>query len=94
MNPADLKIKAGEWKLGQDDEPKTFQIMGVRAVSFHPSFNPSNLNNDVALLHCSERIRYDSHIGPICLEDQVTSSSSGDCVTTGWGKDALRSKFQ
>lgn len=94
MNPSDLKVKTGEWKLGVDDEPKPFQIMGVRAVSFHPAYNPTNLNNDVALLHCDERIRYDTHVGPICLEDQVTSASnSDDCVTTGWGKEVLRSKF-
>lgn len=93
VSPSDLKVKAGEWKLGLDDEPKPFQITGVRSVSFHPSYNPTNLNNDVALLHCDERIRFDSHVGPICLEDQVTSASSEDCVTTGWGKDVLRSKF-
>lgn len=86
MNHSDLKVKTGEWKLGVDDEPKPFQIMGVRAVSFHPV-------HDVALLHCDERIRYDTHVGPICLEDQGTSaSSSNDCVTTGWGKEVLRSE--
>lgn len=93
MNPSDLKVKCGEWKLGIDDEPKPFQITGVRSVSFHPSYNPANLNNDVALLHCDERIRYDSHVGPICLEDQYASGSSDDCVTTGWGKEVLRSEY-
>lgn len=92
MNPSDLKVKAGEWKLGVDDEPKPFQITGVRAISIHPGFNANNLQNDIALLHCDERIRYDQHVGPICLEDQITSSSFDSCVTTGWGKDVLRSK--
>lgn len=86
MNPRDLKVKCGEWKLGVDDEPKPFQITGVRSVSFHPQ-------NDVALLHCDERIRYDTHVGPICLQDQYSTASSQDCVTTGWGKEALRSEW-
>lgn len=94
MSPSDLKVKCGEWKLGIDDEPKPFQITGVRSISFHPSYNPANLNNDVALLHCDERIRYDTHVGPICLEDQYTSASSDDCVTTGWGKEVLRSELE
>lgn len=87
-------IKAGEWRLGVDEEPKTFQIVRVKAVTFHPAYNPTNLNSDVALLHLEEKLRYDTHIGPICVDDEyVTSASTTDCLTTGWGKEVLRSEF-
>ena len=92
VNHRDLKVKCGEWKLGIDDEPKPFQIVGVKQVSVHPGYNPTNFDSDMALLHLDERVRYDQHVGPICLEDEY-SGASQDCVTTGWGKDVLRSKY-
>ncbi|XP_059611208.1 inactive serine protease scarface [Phlebotomus argentipes] len=90
-----VMIKAGEWRLGVDEEPKTFQIVRVKAITLHPAYNPTNLNSDVALLHLEEKLRYDTHIGPICVDDEyVTSASTTDCVTTGWGKEVLRINIQ
>uniref|UniRef100_A0A1B0CTZ2 Peptidase S1 domain-containing protein n=2 Tax=Lutzomyia longipalpis TaxID=7200 RepID=A0A1B0CTZ2_LUTLO len=95
LQPRTVMIKAGEWRLGVDEEPKTFQIVRVKAITFHPAYNPTNLNSDVALLHLEEKLRYDTHIGPICIDDEyVTSASTTDCVTTGWGKEVLRINIQ
>lgn len=77
--------------MGSDEEPKPFQIVRVKKIVFHPQFKRDTLEHDIALLHLENDIRYDSHIGPICLDDQVANVSPSDnCVTTGWGKEVLK----
>lgn len=92
LNPRDIMIKGGEWRLGSTEEPKAFQIVRVKNVIYHPAYQPTTLESDVALLYLEENLRYDTHIGPICL-DQTDSvpSPNDDCVTTGWGKNVLKS---
>ncbi|XP_055541224.1 uncharacterized protein LOC129727421 isoform X2 [Wyeomyia smithii] len=92
LNPRDVMIKGGEWRLGVDAEPKTFQIVRVKNVIYHPAYQPTTLNYDVALLVLEDRLRYDTHIGAICLDenDVVPSASYENCVTTGWGREVLR----
>ena len=85
-------IKGGEWRLGVDEEPKTFQIVRVKTISYHPLYNPATLSHDVALLHLEEKIRFDTHMSPICL-DETEPAPTANCITTGWGKEVLRSKF-
>ncbi|XP_055592958.1 inactive serine protease scarface-like isoform X3 [Uranotaenia lowii] len=92
LNPRDIMIKGGEWRLGVDAEPKTFQIVRVKDVAFHPAYNPTTLNYDVAMLILEDRLRFDTHIGSLCLDenDVVPSASYENCVTTGWGREVLR----
>ncbi|CAO1376414.1 unnamed protein product [Diamesa serratosioi] len=95
LNPRDIMIKGGEWRLGSVEEPKAFQIVRVKNVIYHPAYQPTTLESDVALLYLEENLRYDTHIGPICL-DQAESvpSPNDDCVTTGWGKNVLKVHIQ
>lgn len=90
----DIMIKAGEWRLGSDEEPKAFQLIRVKAISYHPSYKPTTLNHDVALLLLEDRIKFDTHISPICIDDNdlVPSASYDNCVSTGWGHEVLKSK--
>uniref|UniRef100_A0A8W7K5T8 Peptidase S1 domain-containing protein n=1 Tax=Anopheles albimanus TaxID=7167 RepID=A0A8W7K5T8_ANOAL len=96
LNPRTIQIKGGEWRLGVDAEPKTFQIVRVKDIVYHPAYNPTNLNYDVAMLVLEDRLRFDTHIGAICLDenDVVPSASYENCVTTGWGKEVLRIHIQ
>lgn len=86
----DVLIKAGEWQLGVDDA-KPFQLMRVKSISFHPAYQPTNLEYDIALLHLENPLKFDSHIGPICIDDHEPAASE-TCVTTGWGKEVLKGK--
>ncbi|XP_058062365.1 inactive serine protease scarface isoform X2 [Anopheles bellator] len=92
LNPRTIQIKGGEWRLGVDAEPKTFQIVTVKDIVYHPAYNPTNLNYDVAMLILESPLRFDTHIGALCLDenDVVPSASYENCVTTGWGKEVLR----
>ncbi|XP_052893104.1 uncharacterized protein LOC128300896 [Anopheles moucheti] len=96
LNPRTIQIKGGEWRLGVDAEPKTFQIVRVKDIVYHPAYNPTTLNYDVAMLVLEDRLRFDTHIGAICLDenDVVPSASYENCVTTGWGKEVLKIHIQ
>lgn len=68
--------------------------MRVKDIVYHPAYNPTTLNYDVAMLVLEDRLKFDTHIGSICLDenDVVPSASYENCVTTGWGKEVLKSK--
>lgn len=94
LNPRDIMIKGGEWRLGSTEEPKAFQIVRVKNVIYHPAYQPTTLESDVALLYLEENLRYDTHIGPICLDEaDSVPSPNDDCVTTGWGKNVLKGNY-
>ncbi|XP_031633486.1 inactive serine protease scarface [Contarinia nasturtii] len=89
----DVLIKAGEWKLGSTEEPKPFQTVRVKQITMHPAYQPTNLESDVALLHLENDLKYDKHIGPICVDEselEPTQGSDEECVTSGWGKEQIK----
>ena len=91
----DVLIKGGEWKLGSTEEPKPFQTVRVKAITMHPAYEPTNLESDVALLHLEIPLKYDQHIGQICLDEselELTQGSDEECVTSGWGKEQIKCK--
>ncbi|XP_013106171.1 inactive serine protease scarface [Stomoxys calcitrans] len=88
VSVSDLRVKAGEWQLGSTDEPLPFQLVGVKKVEVHPSYDANSGSNDMAVLQLSQRLQFASHIQPICISDKDPSPSE-TCVTTGWGKQAL-----
>ncbi|KAH8372954.1 hypothetical protein KR009_008972, partial [Drosophila setifemur] len=84
----DVRIKAGEWELGSTNEPLPFQLTGAKTIDVHPSYNPSTNANDLAIIRLEKRLEFATHIQPICISDEDPSPSE-QCVTTGWGKQAL-----
>lgn len=89
-----MLIKAGEWTLGVDDI-KPFQTKRVTKITMHPAYQPTNLESDVALLHLESKLNFDKHIGPICVDEQNSQpSEQEECVTSGWGKNAISGKYQ
>lgn len=90
----DVLIKGGEWKLGSDEEPKPFQTIRVKSISFHPEYQSAIFGRDIALLHLENPLKFDKHIGAICIDaNDVQPNPIADiCVTTGWGKEVLKCK--
>lgn len=88
-------IKGGEWRLGSDEEPKDFQIIRVKDISYEPRFKAGSSDYDVAILHLEDRLIFDTHIQPICIEDPLWPAEKPDeeCITTGWGHEVLRSEY-
>ncbi|XP_046386807.1 phenoloxidase-activating factor 2-like [Ischnura elegans] len=83
-----VKIRAGEWNILDDDEPIAAQERYVERIVAHEDFNGGNLFNDVALLVLSKSVNPAENIGFACLPDQEYSPAPGAwCYATGWGKD-------
>lgn len=92
----DVLIKAGEWKLGSNEEPKPFQTVRVKQIVLHPAYQPTNLESDIALLHLENDLKYDNHVGAICLDESELepAGSNEECVTSGWGKENIKCNFR
>lgn len=91
LRPNDILIKGGEWKLGSDEEPLPFQLVRVKSITMHPAYQPTALQNDVALLHLENKLKFDKHIGPVCYDENDSEPSANElCVTSGWGKEVLK----
>ncbi|KAF2905805.1 hypothetical protein ILUMI_00373 [Ignelater luminosus] len=88
---SDILIKAGEWKLGIDEEPLPFQIVKVAAIIPHPNYKPGVYLNDLALLMLEERLRIVDNVAPICLPaTNQPPPPQTQCIVTGWGKHVLQ----
>ncbi|XP_046866351.1 inactive serine protease scarface [Drosophila willistoni] len=84
----DVRIKAGEWELGSTNEPLPFQLVGAQTIDLHPAYDPATNANDMAIIRLQKRFEFATHIQPICISDEDPKPSE-QCVTTGWGKQAL-----
>lgn len=75
--------------MGSDEEPKPFQSIRVKSISVHPEYQSNKYGRDIALLHLERPLKFDKHIGAICLDDNEPTPND-NCVCTGWGKEALK----
>ncbi|XP_055387830.1 inactive serine protease scarface isoform X2 [Condylostylus longicornis] len=91
--PFDVIIKGGEWKLGSDIEPITFQNSRVKRIEIHPNYDSVKFNNDIALLHLDSKLKFDIHIAPLCIDDSDPDENE-ECYVTGWGKEVLKVHLQ
>ena len=85
VSPANLDVYVGITDLAN---PTNQQPIGVSSINRHPSFNPTTLDNDVAILHLASP----APIGPaaqvmdLAAPTDVTQWEPGDAAQiAGWG---------
>ncbi|XP_066219332.1 transmembrane protease serine 12 [Saccopteryx leptura] len=68
-------------------QPHT-KIIKVKAIIIHPHFNLETYENDIALFHLKEAVRYNDYIQPICLPFNVSQNLDRNtkCIIGGWGR--------
>ncbi|XP_039180309.1 transmembrane protease serine 9 isoform X2 [Crotalus tigris] len=60
--------------------------VGIQQVVLHPSYNPTLLDFDVAVLELARPLRFGKYIQPICLPLAVHKFPVGrKCLVSGWG---------
>jgi secreted trypsin-like serine protease len=72
--------------LASNNDPD-LQTVNVSAVYAHPSYDPYEYDNDIALLRLSRPVNYTETIRPICLPSaDVDLNKFTVCVDTGFGR--------
>ena len=83
-----VNVYLGEYSLYNTREPLPRQRYSVDKIYLHPyyEFTPQADRYDVAVLKLSRPVRYDWHIGPICLPKRGSEISVGSkAMVAGWG---------
>eukprot|EP00795_Rhopilema_esculentum_P002651 gene2651-850_t len=86
----DDKDKSNYWLTIGEHDLKTDsgheQKIPIADLIFHPDYNPSNYDNDLALVKLSRKATINDRVKTACLPDQNTTFSNGTkCVIAGWG---------
>lgn len=79
-----MQVYLGRLALGK---PSPNEIISkVRRAIKHPSYKPSALANDIALLELSSPVKFTDSIRPACLAAEGSEFIPGtDGWITGWG---------
>ncbi|XP_031630000.1 phenoloxidase-activating factor 2-like [Contarinia nasturtii] len=92
--PNQLRVRMGEWNAAGDTEPLPAQEFVVSKIFVHPSFNPTNLMNDVAILRLTVAVPLGQlpTITTACLP--ISSYVGTRCWVSGWGKNDFNGVYQ
>ncbi|XP_070508809.1 inactive CLIP domain-containing serine protease A3-like isoform X2 [Chironomus tepperi] len=83
VNGQQFMVQLGRWDGSTEVIP--YQTFNVLRIFTHPSFNPSNLQNDIAILRLSQSVNLGSTptIGTACLPTNMISGVR--CMVAGYG---------
>uniref|UniRef100_A0A3P9K0D8 chymotrypsin n=2 Tax=Oryzias latipes TaxID=8090 RepID=A0A3P9K0D8_ORYLA len=82
------RVIAGEHNkgAGSNEDIQILTPAQVRPVFTHPQWNPSTINNDIALIKLASPANLGAHVSPVCLAESSDYFAPGStCVTSGWG---------
>ncbi|KAM8799421.1 chymotrypsin-like protease CTRL-1 [Eudromia elegans] len=84
FNPDTDVVVIGEYDLRSAAED--IQVKTAEAIT-HPGWDPSTLENDIALLRLSSPAQLGPTVSPVCLPPaDLVLPGDLQCVTTGWGR--------
>ena len=61
----------------------------IDSIIIHPDFYYPTLDNDIALMHMAQPLRWTDYVRPICIATEMANVST-ECVISGWGRTEAR----
>ena len=66
----------------------TEETVGAKQIISHPQYNPSVINNDIALIQLASPVKLSQRVNPICLPSHDSDVPVGSkCYITGEQRD-------
>jgi secreted trypsin-like serine protease len=64
---------------------ETTQFKSVARIYVHPLFNPTQKDNDIAVIELTTPVNYNRFVSPVCLVQKDVADYTS-CVVAGWGR--------
>merc|ERR1711971_426568 len=80
LNAGNFFIAAGAVHL----QDASAQTAFVESITLHESYNPTTINNDLAILKLKTPLTFNDKVRPACLPD-ASFNPEGIAVASGWG---------
>ena len=90
----EVRVMLGAHNIKAESEEGRLNINTMMFFT-HPEYNPSALQNDIALIHLGKPIQFSRRISPVCLPGQADTERSFEdrnVLATGWGRPSDTAK--
>lgn len=87
-NALQVRVMLGAHNIKEEEEEGRLNINTMMFFT-HPEYNPSLLQNDIALIHLGRSVQLTSRIRPVCLPglaDKERLFENMKVLATGWGR--------
>ena len=62
------------------------EVVTLKKIIIHPLYDRRSLNNDIAMIQLSRKVKYNKFIRPACVPSSGFEVASGtDAFVSGWG---------